>query len=172
MMEAPAGKHPAFLPILTIYNGAIIMAIPARAPFISYPRPMQPVFSASRPLNLRGEVLSVGRDEQLLLTRAGVLRTTGCEVISAYPEQVPALLEERQFNLVVIGHSLSDWEAAHLAFQSRNVSPLTKLLATCIDHRPQPVRQLFDAVVETWAGPAALVAAVRRLLTENCIRPN
>ena len=146
------------------------MALHVRAPFISYPDPVHAIFSGDRPDALHGEVLSVGRDERLLLTRAGVLRTTGCEVVSAYPEQAPALIEERRFCLVVVGHSLSDLEAAHLAWQTRKVSPFTKLLLTSIDPRPAPVRQLFDAVVEIWAGPVSLVAAVRRLLAYDSNR--
>ncbi len=145
------------------------MALHVRAHFISSPEPLQAVLPTNRPGAMQGEVLSVGRDERLLLTRAAVLRTAaaGCEVVSAYPAQAPALIEERQFCLLVVGHSLSHLEAAHLALQARKVRPSTKLLATCIDPLPLPVEQLFDAVVDTWAGPMSLVAAVRRLLAED-----
>ena len=144
------------------------MALHVRAPFISYPDPLQAMGSRPRPAAMQSEVLSVGRDERLLLTRAAVLRTAGCEVVSAYPAQAPALIEERQFCLLVVGHSLSHLEAAQLAMQTRKVRPSTRLLVTCIDPLPMTVVRLFDAVVDTWAGPMSLVAAVRRLLAEDC----
>ena len=125
-------------------------------------------FPASR---VEANILSLGNDERLLQTRAGVLRLTGCEVISTSPARAARLLAEKRFSLAVFGHTLPDRDTAELALLTRERSPKTKLLLTYFDNRPAALQQLFDAVVESWTGPASLLRAAKRLLASDGAEP-
>lgn len=54
------------------------------------------------------KILSVGLDASLLETRHKVLRLTGAEVISARPELAFRLIEEQEFGLVLICHTVPE----------------------------------------------------------------
>ena len=111
-----------------------------------------------------GRILSIGRDEDLLESRAGVLRLTGREVRSATPSQAKTVAAGETFSLVVFGHTLSDKELEDLVSYFRQASPQTRLLVTCVDTRPECMERLFDAAVQTAEGPAVLVQAAAALL--------
>ncbi len=117
----------------------------------------------------RGEasILSLGNDYKLLETRAAVLQMTGCDVVSALPRQASRLLSDKRFSLAIFGHTLLDTEAAELALLARRSNPNTKLLLCCFDPRPPAFQQLFDAMVESWTGPAALLRAAGQLLAKD-----
>ena len=112
-------------------------------------------------------ILSIGRDPQLLATRAAVLRVSGRPVHSAAPEQVHLLDGSARVSLVVFGHTLSDSEVSYLAGYFRRTTPGAKLMLTCFAPRPLAVYALFDGCISSIDGPAALVQVVRRLLAES-----
>ena len=112
----------------------------------------------------RVSILSIGNDHELLRSRAAILRLTGGRVRSAEPDDVPALVAREQFSLAVFGHTLSTAEIEELVAHFRLVSPGTRLLATCFDPQPARIERLFDACVQSTAGPAALIRSVRALL--------
>ena len=112
-------------------------------------------------------ILSLGNDERLLQTRAGVLRLTGCEVVSSSPLRALDLLGGRKFALVVFGHTLTDRQVEELADFSRNHYPETKLLLTYLGFRSLALQQRFDAVIECWIGPVALLRSATSLLAKD-----
>jgi hypothetical protein len=128
------------------------------------PIPLRHSLDGTKSERAKMRILSVGKDEPLLASRAGVLGITGCTVLSARPEQAGKLIASEVFHLVVFGHTLSDRELAELAVFTRQLHPQTRLLATCFEQRPSSIEQLFDATVECHAGPAALVNAANELL--------
>lgn len=68
-------------------------------------------------------ILAVSQDEMLLRTRSEVLRRANAEVVAARANEAKKLLQERQFDLVVLCHSLTPKETdelASLAHQLRN----------------------------------------------------
>ena len=137
-------------------------------PFSPVPRGAGPGPIRALTLPLRAgpppTLLCVSRDPGLLETRAAVLARSGCAVVSAGPEEAYALAATRRFDLAVLGHTLTDEEAAALAMRLRSGSPRIKLLATCRRTRCAEARALFDALVESGDGPVALLAAVHKLL--------
>ncbi len=124
--------------------------------------------SGMSPASLRGSeqsrILSIGRDPELLASRAEVLRISGCLVQSTAPEQVRLLPADSRFSVVVFGHTLSDAETMELAGYFRRSTPRTKLLITCFDPRSHAIEALFNSCVRSTDGPATLVGAVRALL--------
>ncbi len=126
---------------------------------------------ASRAVVEHRAILSIGRDPQLLASRAAVLRVSGRPVHSATPEQVHLLDGCARVSLVVLGHTLADSEVTHLAGYFRRTTPGVKLMLTCFDPRPFAICALFDGCVSSVDGPAALVHLVRRLLADNGSEP-
>ncbi len=116
---------------------------------------------------MSASILSLGSDERLLESRAGVLRLTGCDVVSACSTQAARLIAEKRFSLAIFGHTLPDRDTVQLALLCRERNPKTRLLLTYFDNRPPGLQQLFDAVVESWTGPAALLQAAKRLLAAD-----
>ena len=60
-------------------------------------------------------ILTISQDEMLLATRAAVLRKTNAEVIAATVSEAEKILKSRQFDLVVLCHSLSPEETLEIA---------------------------------------------------------
>ncbi len=127
--------------------------------------PLPKLFRTSMAANgCEGTILSVGHDLNLLQSRAGILRMTRCEVVSAVPAQAGALLREKQYQLAVFGHTICDGEIAELALLIKQRTPETKLLLVCFDPRPAAIQRLFDAVVDSCTGPISLLSAAAGLL--------
>ena len=117
-----------------------------------------------------GNILSVGRDHQLLVTRAKVLGISGRKVVSATPQQAETLLASQPFELVVLGHTLSDGELADLAIRARSNNADVRLVLTYLDPRPSYLCKLVDRSIDSWAGPSALLSAIQELLTPKDVR--
>jgi DNA-binding response OmpR family regulator len=60
-------------------------------------------------------ILTISHDEMLLATRAAVLRKTKAEVVAATANEAKKILKTRQFDLVVLCHSLSIEETLEIA---------------------------------------------------------
>jgi DNA-binding response OmpR family regulator len=60
-------------------------------------------------------ILTISQDELLLETRAAVLRQTKAEVVAATASEAKKILKSRQFDLVVLCHSLSVEETLEIA---------------------------------------------------------
>ena len=115
----------------------------------------------------KNAILAIGRDAQLLASRAAVLRTSGYLVYSASPEQVHLLDSNIRVTLVVLGHTLDDLEVETLAGYFRRTKPAAKLMLTCFDPRPDAICALVDDCVSSTDGPVVLLRVARRLLDEH-----
>ncbi len=114
-----------------------------------------------------GCILAIGRDIQLLATRADVLRTLGRSVRSATPDQARLVSANTRVDLVVLGHSLADEEVARLARDFRRAAPHPRLLLLCLQPRHPAIEDLVDACMQSTDGPANLIEAAKTLLFEN-----
>ena len=77
-------------------------------------------------------ILTISQDEMLLATRAAVLRQTKAEVVAATASEAKKILKSRQFDLVVLCHSLSieeTLEIASLAHQQTIAVPVLKVVS-------------------------------------------
>ena len=108
-------------------------------------------------------VLLIGRLRELALYRAEVLRMHGFSVST--PRTTAAAMEiirRREFDIVVLSYTLSSDVVEELAEQVRQYCPTCPLIAIsdtrCFDSRILP-----DQTVFADDGPAALIAAVRRV---------
>jgi DNA-binding response OmpR family regulator len=77
-------------------------------------------------------ILAISQDELLLASRAAVLRRTNAEVIEAKASEAKKILKARQFDLVVLCHSLTveeTIEIASLAHQQTIAIPVLKVVS-------------------------------------------
>ena len=84
------------------------------------PTPLATVLPATASASTQiGEVmrtiLTISQDKVLLATRAAVLRRTNAEVVAATASEAKKILQSRQFDLVVLCHSLSPEETFEIA---------------------------------------------------------
>ena len=108
-------------------------------------------------------MLLVGKLRELALYRAEVLRMHGFVVTT--PATVVAAMEavrRRQFDIVVLSYTLSSDVVEELAEQVRQYCPRCPLIAIS-DTRRTDKRILPDETVFAEDGPAALIAALRRV---------
>jgi DNA-binding response OmpR family regulator len=77
-------------------------------------------------------ILAISQDERLLSTRAKVLRRANAEVIEARADEAKRILNARQFDLVVLCHSLTveeTLEIASLAHRQTIAIPILKVVS-------------------------------------------
>lgn len=106
-------------------------------------------------------LLSVSYDESLLRTRHWILETAGFNVTSALGfAQAANHFQTGTFDLVIIGHSIphKDREALLKVLRKREC----RVLALCKPGDP-PLPGIAHSI-DTWDGPEALIAAVRKTL--------
>jgi len=90
-------------------------------------------------------ILLIGEDSVLLRTRAAVLRKTGAQIETSDPRSALVTQSEKQCDLVLLCHSLSEARAASLAMSIRKQWPRTKILQVSSD------RVLSESVATTMA---------------------
>jgi CheY-like chemotaxis protein len=109
-------------------------------------------------------VLLFGSIRELALYRAEVLRTRGFEVVTPRNKQEARdTIRQGQFDVAVLTYTLSSETVLELAHLLREHCPDCPLIAISASSNPDPVIRP-DAVVIADDGPAALVAALRRVL--------
>jgi DNA-binding response OmpR family regulator len=107
-------------------------------------------------------ILSVSQDESLLVTRSEVLRRANAEVVAARANEAKRLLKERQFDLVVLCHSLTPQETDELASLAQHLTNGGHVLEVLkISELNRGLRR-EEAVVPQ---PRALVAKVIEILS-------
>lgn len=113
-------------------------------------------------------IVSISRDQLLLETRAAVLRKSGHHVISATDlEEFAELMQGREVDLVVIGHTLNLEEretAYRLVDESGSRSPVIELYATAA---PPKSPAHFQLAVHDRTFETDLLQLVRQVLTDN-----
>ena len=111
-------------------------------------------------------VLLIGKFRELALYRAEVLRMHGFRVST--PATAAAALEairKREFDIVVLSYTLASDVVEELAEQVRQYCPSCPLIAIS-DTRSIDKRILPDETAFAEDGPAALIAALRRVSSE------
>ncbi len=124
-------------------------------------RPCPPALPAPR----EHPILSIGRDEPLLASRAGVLNLLGRKIVSVPPREAFDLLQEdRPFSLIVLGHTLTPGEISTFSALARKQRPAPCLLMIYVRLRPAELDEKVDAQVESLDGPAELLRRSSLLL--------
>ncbi len=109
-------------------------------------------------------ILCIGEDVELLKSRKDLLRTTGSEVQCSRSDESLATLEQRQFDLVVVCHSVRCGEAEQIyeaAHRNNEATVVLRLLPFWVGDQSN-FKNSFDAVANV--EPAALVRTADSLL--------
>ena len=111
-------------------------------------------------------VLMLGRLRELALYRAEVLRHHGFQVLLPDSEEdAIAAIREGGFDVAVLSYTLPDTAIQHFAELLRQHHPACPILAIAQTMRPDR-RIEPDSVVLGDKGPAELVSALRRVLSQ------
>jgi DNA-binding NarL/FixJ family response regulator len=122
------------------------------------------------PLGHRPLVFNVGNDSTLLAYRAEVLKLAGFQVLSISPpvwshqEQFAHLCRMQKPEISIACHTLTRSQRLALAKQLRSDCPEMKLLALTTDDLDREEERLYDALIDSLDGPAALIDTLRRQL--------
>ncbi|WP_433963843.1 hypothetical protein [Tunturiibacter gelidiferens] len=109
-------------------------------------------------------ILAISQDAILLASRAAVLRKTNAEVIEAKASEAKNILKARQFDLVVLCHSLTPAETLEivsLAHQKTIAIPVLKVVSN-IEFASE--RTFIAPDVVTSCHPKILLEKVAELL--------
>ena len=113
-------------------------------------------------------ILSISQDERLLRSRQMVLESVGWQVVTT-TDVVDALrwLGERNFDVVVIGHSIPSAERVSLAQKMKIIRPDVPIVMVCIQGDNAFSKEFADARVGSLDGPLVLINAIRRLTRQQ-----
>jgi CheY-like chemotaxis protein len=109
-------------------------------------------------------ILTVSQDEMLLETRAAVLRKANAEVIAATASEARKNLKSRQFDLVVLCHSLSVEETLELAALAHQQTIAVPVLTVVPNAVPVSEWRFIAADSVTSSDPRGLIEKVAGLL--------
>lgn len=117
-------------------------------------------------------ILLIGADQNLLSTRAALLRKTGCHTVCATASSALTLQAEYGCEVVVLCHTLPDAVGLALLRLLRERWPSTRVLQL-LPHRDWGTRSaaaLADAVC--YAEPARLIFRTNELLSSSTLSHN
>lgn len=136
------------------------------------PRERRVPLADSKPQHLGNKksgnrVLIVGRNRELALYRAEVLRQRGFQVsIAETKEDALAIIRNAGFDVAVLSYTLPSATVQEIAEEIREQCPSCPIIAiaesTRFDRRIAP-----DAIVVAEEGPPALVAALRNVMRSS-----
>ena len=109
-------------------------------------------------------ILTISKDEMLLATRAAVLRKTNAEVIAATAREAKKILKSRQFDLVVLCHSLSTEETLEIASLAHQQTIAVPVLTVVPNGDPVSEWRLVVSDSTASCDPRMLVEKVAALL--------
>lgn len=109
-------------------------------------------------------ILSISRDERFLHLRQMVLESAGWNVVTT-TDAVDALrsLASRNFDVVVLGHSIPPTERVSLAQKIKVIKPDIPIVMVCVHGDNSFSKEFADARVGSLDGPVVLINAIRRL---------
>lgn len=111
---------------------------------------------------MKGRVLAVGNDQNLLLTRASVLNTRWFTSIAS-SQGALNLLKEKPFDILVLCHSISSKEAIALMSSVQRGFPKIRILV--LEMLPGSRAHLNScATVVSSGDPSKILDAIERLL--------
>lgn len=97
-----------------------------------------------------------------------VLRHAGFSVHAIEPDELREYMQLASlppYPLVIFSNTVGPQDAAFLGMQLRRHLPYSKILLMCGPDAIPPNQPIFNAILETLRGPAALVREVQRLMT-------
>jgi DNA-binding response OmpR family regulator len=112
-----------------------------------------------------GTILTVGKNSDLLWSRAETLRRTGAEVRTAHLKEAVAILKAESVDIVILCHTLSELEMMEVASLAREKAPTTRVVYLTLTGMDDLRIESADAVVT--GRPETLVAKVKELQRRN-----
>jgi hypothetical protein len=107
-------------------------------------------------------ILLVGEDLRLLATRAAVLRRVDAEVDLGRPEELSARMAERQYDLLVLCHTLREKDAEAITQLASQRWPATRILQIVRERWMEKPLRMGIAALST-PEPRRLVERTREL---------
>jgi DNA-binding response OmpR family regulator len=114
--------------------------------------------------NAMSAILAVGQDEELLATRAAVLRYAEKNVTIALPRDAAKILGDKQFDLVVLCHTLSPKEMIEVVTVAHRVHPGIRVLQMTPLTSSDLLYELVPADEKAPTEPRALVEKIVEML--------
>jgi len=116
-------------------------------------------------------VLLIGEDELLQQTRAAVLRTTGAETLCCRPDSALTVQQNRECQVVVLCHSLSEEVSTALAESIHARWPGTRILLVTATRMWEKADAVAAVDAVSSADPAHLIRRTIELLSLCVSRP-
>jgi hypothetical protein len=110
------------------------------------------------------QIVLIGHDEDLLVTRAAVLRKTGSSVTYFNAREADALFKDHAFDIVVLCHTLGDIEVAELIGKVHRLWPRAKILKVVVGFGLE--YSMKDGDVSSCADPGRLILKTKQLLED------
>jgi DNA-binding NtrC family response regulator len=127
---------------------------------------LQSNYSGHLPMSRKKRILCISYDEHLLTTRKMILENEGFDVATAcgFGEASQACDSCPVFDLVLLGQTIPIADKNNLVqiFRRNSSSPILS-----IRRQDEPLMPDTEYVVESLAGPNALIDAVRKALGES-----
>ena len=114
-------------------------------------------------------ILLIGEDLQLLATRAAVLRRVDAEVDLGRPEELSARMSERQYDPLVLCHTLREKDADAITQLARQIWPATQILQIVRERWMEKPLRMGIAAIST-PEPRRLVECARGLFPTSLHR--
>jgi CheY-like chemotaxis protein len=116
------------------------------------------------------EILLVGNDFRLLTTRAAVLSQIKASVVCCNALEAVQVLQYKNFDLVILCHSLTGKQISEITVIVRQKMPRTKILMIIFDTSQDcpPKGVAIDAVIS--ADPGGLVRRTSEILLQQSIK--
>jgi hypothetical protein len=108
------------------------------------------------------EIVLIGHDTDLLVTRAAVLRKTGSSVTHLNVRETDGLFENHVFDIVVLCHTLNDVEVSHLTKKVHHLWPRAKVLKVVVGSGLE--HTMKDGDLSSSADPGRLIQKTKQLL--------
>lgn len=115
-------------------------------------------------------VLSISDSDAVRSSRERLLRNVGYKVVSVESETVIKRQATAEADIAVIGHTIDDGLASHLAALLRRTHPAARILR--LSKHPAPPDPVFDGFCLLDDGPAVFLRCLEQLIekghTRNC----
>ncbi|HMF54162.1 MAG TPA: hypothetical protein VK593_07420 [Edaphobacter sp.] len=108
------------------------------------------------------QILLIGQDTGLLATRAAVLGKTGASVTCCAARAAGSLLQDHDFDIVVLCHTLADAEITEFTAYLHRRWPEAKILKVIVINSFEPEPQGSD--ISSSADPGQLFKRTQQLL--------
>ncbi len=116
------------------------------------------------------QILSIGLDSDLLVSRALALEETGAETLSFKVEPALLLLAGEFYDVVVLCHTLDEQDVARVCRVVDLYWPLTRVVIMTGTHDQAPQHTDLDGAVSWHSHAFSLLQCVKQVLSESPLR--